>query len=167
MWTQGGSCPSQICLWSLHTLPLTDFAMTWKPLFRQGSKPAERVQRLLPAEGLYPPWAVPLIPWMVRCHLSLSGHPAHSWQRLSLSSPNSLQEQPLVPLMIVVAFSQFHQLMTKNFTSEVSLSHTFWDKFLFVMTGPYLSLQDFSHGREGDAEKYARCLKKAPGSLKR
>lgn len=167
MWTQGGSCPSQTSLWSLHTLPLTDFAMTWKPLFHHRSKPAVRVQRLLPVEGLYPPCAVPLILWMVLCHLSLNGLPAHSCQHPSPSSPNSLREQPLVPLMIVVAFSQLHQLMTKNFTSEISLSCTFWSKFLLVMTGPSLSLQKFPRGREGDAEEYARCLKKAPGSLKR
>lgn len=99
-----------------------DFAVTWKPLFPHRSKPSVRLHKLLPVGGLYLSCAIPLSLGMVRCLLSLNGLPAHLGQHLSPGSPNSPREQPLVLWMTMAAFTQLHQPMKKNFTSEVPLS---------------------------------------------
>lgn len=166
MWTQGWSCPSQTCLWCLHTLPLMDFAVNWKTLFHHRNKLSVGLNRQPPVEGLYQPRAIPLSRLMVHFLLFQNGLPALSSQHLSPSSTNRHWEQLHVLWMMV--FAQLHQLMKKNFTSEVSLSYTFQSKHVLLVndsSGSTLSLQKVPFWGEGDAEECVKYLKKILSTL--
>lgn len=142
MWTQGWSCPSQTCLWFLHTLPLMDFAVRWKTLFHHRNKLSVGLNRQPLVEGLYQPCAILLSQLMVHCLLFQNGLPALSCQHLSPSNTNSPWGQ--LPVLWMIMSAQLHQLMKKNFTSEVSLTYTFQKKCVLLVndsSGSTLSLQ--------------------------
>lgn len=67
--------------------------------------------------------------------LSLNGLPVHLGQHLSPGSTNSPREQPLVLWMTMAAFTQLHQPMKKNFTSEVPPSQGKCVVLLMTMVG--------------------------------
>lgn len=153
MWTQGRSCPSQTCLWFLHTLPLMDFAVSWKTLFHHRNKLSVGLNRQPAVEGLCQPCAILLSQLMVHCLLFQNGLTALSGQHLSPSNINSPWEQ--LPVLWMIVSAQLHQLMKKNFTSEVSLSYTFQRKHVLLVnesSGSTLSLQKVPCWGEGDAE---------------
>lgn len=153
MWTQGWSCPSQTCLWFLHTLPLMDFAVIWKTLFHHRNKLSVGLNRQSPVEGLYQPCAKLLSLLMVHCLLFQNGLPALWCQLLSPSNTNSPWEQ--LPVLWMIAFAQLHQLMKKNFTSEVSIPYSFQRKHVLLVNDSHvstLSLQKVPCWGEGAEE---------------